>query len=82
MFCDIDDIYPHRIRPMKSLFLTIFITFLSVSCSNSQILKCTRAIDGDTIVVNNDETIMLIGVDTPENKHPQKPVEYYGKGAK
>jgi len=67
---------------MKSLFLTIFITFLSVSCSNSQILKCTRAIDDDSIVVNNGETIMLIGVDTPENKHPQKPVKSYGKGAK
>ncbi len=43
-----------------------------------------RVIDGDTIVVKldgKDTTVRLIGVDTPETKHPQKPVQYYGKEA-
>lgn len=45
---------------------------------------CTRVIDGDTIIVDiegKQERVRLIGVDTPETVHPQKPVEYFGKEA-
>ena len=42
---------------------------------------CTRVVDGDTIVVEKIGKIRLIGVDTPETKHPRKPVEYFGKEA-
>jgi micrococcal nuclease len=31
--------------------------------------------------LSNGERVRLIGVDTPETKHPKKPVEYYGKEA-
>ena len=58
-----------------------FIIFLSFACSNPQILICTKVIDGDTIVLSNDEKVRLIGVDAPETKHPQKPAEYFGKEA-
>ena len=40
-----------------------------------------RVVDGDTIVLENKERVRLIGVDTPETKHPRKAVEYYGKEA-
>ena len=40
-----------------------------------------RVIDGDTLFLANSEYVRLIGVDTPETKHPQKPVEYFGKEA-
>ncbi|MDA9101164.1 thermonuclease family protein [Omnitrophica bacterium] len=40
-----------------------------------------RAVDGDTLVLSNGERVRLIGVDTPETKHPLKPVEYFGKEA-
>jgi len=44
-----------------------------------------RVIDGDTFVCKfkgtKEEKIRLIGVDTPETKHPRKPVEYFGKEA-
>ena len=43
-----------------------------------------KNIDGDTIKVRingNEETIRMIGVDTPETVHPSKPVEFYGKEA-
>jgi len=40
-----------------------------------------RVVDGDTLVLENKERVRLIGVDTPETKHPNKPVEYYGKEA-
>lgn len=41
----------------------------------------TRVVDGDTIHVSingRDETVRMIGVNTPETHHPTKPVEYYG----
>ena len=73
--------YSLMIRHIKILFFAFLILFLSASCSNSQTLRCTRVIDGDTIILNNGERVRLIGVDTPETKHPRKPVEYYGKEA-
>jgi micrococcal nuclease len=45
---------------------------------------CTRVVDGDTIIVQmkgKEERVRLIGVDTPETKHPEKPVEDFGKKA-
>lgn len=42
---------------------------------------CERVIDGDTIVLDGQERVRLIGVDTPETKHPRKPVERFGKEA-
>ena len=38
-------------------------------------------IDGDTFKTGKGEDVRLIGVNTPETKHPDKPVEYYGKKA-
>jgi micrococcal nuclease len=43
-----------------------------------------EVVDGDTIVVDLGpvrETVRLLGVDTPETKHPTKPVECYGHEA-
>jgi micrococcal nuclease len=40
-----------------------------------------RAVDGDTIRLDGGEVVRLIGIDTPETVHPQKPVEQYGKEA-
>lgn len=42
---------------------------------------CTRIVDGDTIILDGNEKVRLIGVDTPETVHPQKPVERCGKEA-
>lgn len=44
----------------------------------------TRVIDGDTIEVvtgGREETVRLIGVDTPESVHPTVPDECFGKRA-
>jgi len=70
-----------RIRQIKILLLIFLTVSLSISCINPKTLRCTKVIDGDTIVLSNGETVRLIGVDTPETKHPSKPVEYYGKEA-
>lgn len=43
-----------------------------------------RVIDGDTIQVSlhgQTETVRLIGIDTPETKHPDEPIQCYGPEA-
>jgi micrococcal nuclease len=49
--------------------------------SDVQTYVVSRAIDGDTLLLSNGERIRLIGVNTPETVHPNKPVEYFGKEA-
>lgn len=53
---------------------------------NEIIGRVVRVIDGDTFVVRLqqsgiEERVRVIGLDTPETKHPRKPVEYYGREA-
>jgi micrococcal nuclease len=47
--------------------------------------RVVQVLDGDTIVVRraggSDETIRLLGVDTPETHHPTKPVQCFGPEA-
>jgi micrococcal nuclease len=40
-----------------------------------------HVIDGDRLVLGTGERVRLIGVDTPETNHPEKPVEYFAKEA-
>jgi micrococcal nuclease len=43
-----------------------------------------EVLDGDTIIVSMDgrpETIRMIGLDTPETHHPNKPVQCFGQAA-
>ena len=49
-----------------------------IELENYQVLK---VIDGDTVSISingEKETLRLIGVDTPETVHPNKPVECFG----
>ncbi|MBX6334500.1 thermonuclease family protein [Candidatus Saccharibacteria bacterium] len=46
--------------------------------------KVVRFSDGDTITVDMNgkhETVRMIGVDTPETHHPDRPVQCYGPAA-
>jgi micrococcal nuclease len=40
-----------------------------------------RHVDGDTLWVDGQERVRLIGIDTPETQHPSKGVECFGKKA-
>jgi len=64
-----------------ALFFLVFSIFAYPRQSEAEWRLVTRVVDGDTIIVGARERVRLIGVDTPETKHPQKPVEYYGKEA-
>lgn len=41
----------------------------------------TKVVDGDTIVVNGEFTVRLVGIDTPETVDPRRPVGCFGKEA-
>lgn len=43
--------------------------------------RVKRVIDGDTIELESGERVRLLGVNTPETKHPTKTVEQFGKEA-
>jgi micrococcal nuclease len=40
-----------------------------------------RVVDGDTLLLTNGAYVRLIGVDTPETVHPNRPVEPWGPEA-
>ncbi len=44
--------------------------------------RILRVIDGDTVVTDSGDRIRYIGVDTPETRHPRRPVECLGAEAK
>jgi len=63
---------------------------LLMSCSsgatteNEVLIKILKVVDGDTVDIDikgNTERVRLIGVNTPETKHPTKPIECFGPEA-
>jgi micrococcal nuclease len=68
-------------RKFSLFVIPILILFFLLSTSHAEIYKVKRVIDGDTLLLINGERVRLIGVDTPETKHPQKPVQYFGREA-
>ena len=71
-----------RFRMTNSFTFSLSITLLTVQLTYAQdIASVKKVVDGDTLLLTNGEYVRLIGVDTPETKHPQKPVEYFGKEA-
>ena len=65
----------------KTIALFIIFTFVVGISFAEELRTVVRVVDGDTIILDGKEKVRLIGVDTPETKHPQKPVQYYGKEA-
>lgn len=52
--------------------------------NNWTVAEVIKVVDGDTIDVNiggEKHRVRFVLADTPETKHPRKPVEYYGKEA-
>ena len=59
------------------LFHVSALGLLAAESAFSQTVKVRRVIDGDTFHVS----VRIIGVDTPETRHPRKPVGFFGKEA-
>lgn len=61
----------------------VYTTLLDIK-DESGLYKVQRVIDGDTISVSingKNETLRLIGMDTPETVDPRKPVQCFGREA-
>lgn len=62
----------------------IGLTITPIPIISSELFLVTKIIDGDTLLVNindKEESVRLIGVDTPEIKDSLKPVQCFGKEA-
>ncbi len=70
-------------HPVCSRLPLLFLLVLSgIGCARSQGLhQVERVVDGDTFVLTGGERVRLIGIDTPETVHPNKPVEPFGPEA-
>lgn len=71
------------IKPTAS-FVTITADDLPVASPSAAFYQVVRVIDGDTIVVkinDKNETVRLIGINSPEVNDPRKPVECFGHEA-
>ena len=71
----------HKSEKITELVLALTLILLLNTLLFAETHLCTRVVDGDTIIVEKIGKVRLIGVDTPETKHPKKPVEYFGKEA-
>lgn len=69
------------VEPFACITKTDFTSATSSSSSISAYRTVIRVVDGDTIVLDGNEKVRLIGVDTTESVHPSKPVEYFSKEA-
>ena len=67
------------------LFFLLLSVFSDLSAESPTVgdgaRRVVRIIDGDTLVLKPNEKIRLIGVDTPETKHPKKSVGCFGPQA-
>jgi endonuclease YncB( thermonuclease family) len=69
-----------------SLLFAFILPFFFISYAHAQVqtFKVLRVVDGDTIVVDvrgHNETVRLLGIDTPETVNPRKSVQCFGKAA-
>lgn len=67
------------------ILLGLFLFFISINTvSAREKVAFSKCVDGDTIKVligNEEKTIRLIAIDTPESVSTSKEIEYYGKEA-
>ncbi len=62
-------------------FISLYIAGCAGQSAEERLYLVKRAVDGDTILLANDERVRYIGINTPETKHPYKAVERFGKEA-
>lgn len=74
-----------NVHPSRLLVATLSVLLVhGTALANTEAVRVERVVDGDTIkVLQNgaEETIRIIGIDTPETVDPRKPVQCFGKEA-
>ena len=62
---------------IRVVLLATLLATLPAGPALAQRVKVLRVTDGDTFQIG----VRLIGIDTPETRHPRKPIEFFGKEA-
>jgi len=73
----------------RVIFRALFVLALgaaSVTCGGVELGRVEQrqveyVVDGDTLILEGGDRVRLIGVDTPETKHPDVPVQRFGQEA-
>ena len=73
--------YKSSTKAIYSLILVLVWILFSNAQAQEIWRTCVKVIDGDTIVLDGNEIVRLIGIDTPETKDPRKPDQYFGREA-
>lgn len=68
----------HKLKMPKS---AVTVYNHSIKTEYGKTIKVARVIDGDTIELINGERLRYIGIDTPEEFDPRKPVQCFAKEA-
>ena len=73
------------LRKLVGVGLSLLMSCSSgVTTENEVLITILKVVDGDTVDISIDgqtERVRLIGVNTPETKHPTKPIECFGPEA-
>ncbi|TWT55321.1 Thermonuclease precursor [Thalassoglobus neptunius] len=79
-----------RVGPLLAILFITWIAFrlYSVTSQNEQApfasyenVRVARVVDGDTLLLESGARLRLLGVDTPETKHPDLPPQPFGPEA-
>ena len=71
---------------LASIFLvqSVFAEYKETELDKKKLFKVVHVVDGDTLTVNirgKNESVRLLGIDTPESVDPRKPVQCFAKEA-
>ncbi len=72
---------PFRPQPIASPIRISSYSSSSAPFDVADVFVVTRIVDGDTIVVEGDKKVRMIGVNTPETVDPRRSVQCFGKEA-
>lgn len=64
---------------LLTLFLAVLVTVWVAGTGGTY--RVVRVIDGDTILLENGESVRYLGIDAPETRHPTRGLECYGREA-
>jgi micrococcal nuclease len=79
------NVHKSALRILVAVALSLLVSCSSGATTENEVLiTVLKVIDGDTVDIDikgNTERVRLIGVNTPETKHPTKPIECFGPEA-
>ena len=64
---------------MKKIIAFLLLILLTNQCFADELRIVTKIIDGDTVILDNNETVRLIGINAAELNRPSRPLVFYAE---